>query len=404
MNHSYLMKYISYHLHTFVRKYSLQKELLESFCARTQFDDRLVTSDVSSLFSDLWKIASAPILASSSQQITYALIPTPEHLFIVGPVCFIEPVYLPHTFETNTLDQSLLASIPRCTFENFMNDVLLAYNLYQESPLDKSTFLLSNFISPEADQNLQKHFSELVFQNREYGKSHNPYDQELREFSSIEHGDLEQLKRSHEEDYTGEVGQLAKDPLRQAKNISIVLITLASRAAIRGGLLPEVSFSLSDSYIQKIEECNDIPALFHLSRGAEFQYAQMVKDIIEQKKGLQNKNPNPHINKCKDYIFAHLHDKILITDIADELQINANYLSELFHKCEKMSLTEFIRNEKIKLAKNLLVYSQYTYIEIASYLGFSSQSHLGKQFKHVTGYTLKQYRQEFGMKEFTDDN
>lgn len=285
-----------------------------------------------------------------------------------------------------------------------MNDVLLAYNLYQESPLDKSTFLLSNFISPEADQNLQKHFSELVFQNREYGKSHNPYDQELREFSSIEHGDLEQLKRSHEEDYTGEVGQLAKDPLRQAKNISIVLITLASRAAIRGGLLPEVSFSLSDSYIQKIEECNDIPALFHLSRGAEFQYAQMVKDIIEQKKGLQNKNPNPHINKCKDYIFAHLHDKILITDIADELQINANYLSELFHKCEKMSLTEFIRNEKIKLAKNLLVYSQYTYIEIASYLGFSSQSHLGKQFKHVTGYTLKQYRQEFGMKEFTDDN
>lgn len=54
----------------------------------------------------------------------------------------------------------------------------------------------------------------------------------------------------------------------------------------------------------------------------------------------------------------------------------------------------------MKLVKNLLIYSQYSYIEIASYLGFSSQSYLGQQFKKLTGFTLKEYRDRYGVSEF----
>lgn len=73
---------------------------------------------------------------------------------------------------------------------------------------------------------------------------HNPYDQEMREFGSIENGDLIQLEKSLQEDYDGTIGTLAKDPLRNLKNLGIVLVTLASRAAIRGGLSPEISIFL----------------------------------------------------------------------------------------------------------------------------------------------------------------
>ena len=48
-------------------------------------------------------------------------------------------------------------------------------------------------------------------------------------------------------------GILSNDQLRQLKNIFIVSTTLASRAAIRGGLAEEDAFSLSDAYIQKCE-------------------------------------------------------------------------------------------------------------------------------------------------------
>ena len=51
------------------------------------------------------------------------------------------------------------------------------------------------------------------------------------------------LRQSLREDYTGKIGTLAKDEVRHMRNRGIVVVTLASRAAIRGGLLPEIAFS-----------------------------------------------------------------------------------------------------------------------------------------------------------------
>lgn len=105
---------------------------------------------------------------------------------------------------------------------------------------------------------------------------------------------------------------------------------------------------------------------------------------------------NIWVEQSKDYIFKHLHEKIRIQDIAEYLHLNANYLSELFRQCENVTLTDFILQEKVKLTRNLLAYSPYSYIEIATYLGFSSQSRLGKVFKKYTGMTLRQYRGKYG--------
>ena len=51
--------------------------------------------------------------------------------------------------------------------------------------------------------------------------------------AAFENGDLIQLEKSLQEDYDGTIGTLAKDSLRNLKNLGIVLVTLASRAAIR---------------------------------------------------------------------------------------------------------------------------------------------------------------------------
>ena len=125
----------------------------------------------------------------------------------------------------------------------------------------------------------------------------------------------------------------------------------------------------------------------------------MVHEIKEKQKGVLKKQKNPRINKCKDFIFSHLHDRITLEDLAAEADCNPNYLSQLFKECEGISISGYILQEKINRAKNLLIYSDYSYIEIATYLGFSSQSHLGTHFKKQTGYTLRQYRETYGRKE-----
>ena len=56
----------------------------------------------------------------------------------------------------------------------------------------------------------------------------------------------------------------------------------------------------------------------------------------------------------------------------------------------------------VSLTKNLLTYSPYSYIEIATYLGFSSQSHMGKVFKKYTDMTLRQYRERYGREQIQE--
>ncbi len=401
MNHRYLMKHISYHLHTFVRRYTNDFIHIESFCGRIPFHDRFTPDELISFFTSQHDLAfDSPTLLAFNRQLLYALIPAEDNYFVIGPVQSSDGLYLRYQTETEPLDESWIQTVPVCSLKKLASDVLLAFNLYRDEPLDESALLTANCIRQETDAQLKAHFSELVFEYMENGRRHNPYDQEFRECSSIEQGDLKQLETAIKEDYLGEYGTLAKNPIRQAKNLGIVVVTLASRAAIRGGLPYEIAFSLSDSTIQKLEECSDIPTIFHIFRSAEFQYAQMVNDLREQKAGTIDKDKNPHINRCKDYIYFHLHNKIYVQDVARELNLNANYLSELFHQCEKISLTDFILREKMNLVKNLLVYSRYTCSEIAAYLGFSSQSHMGKQFKQCSGMTPYQYRKVYGVKEF----
>ena len=410
VNYYYLMKHISYHLHTIVRQYIPDSGLTESYCARVSFSDVFRADEIFDIFShiqDSFENASgtlynppSPVILSVNDRFVYTIIPAADRCFIVGPVRLSAPVSFRHTYSITAVSPQWTDSVPVCEFDSLTDDILLTYNLCHKEELSQETLLMENCIDTRTDEKLQESFSKLVFENREYGKIHNPYDQELREFSSIESGDLEQLKRSLDEDYTGEVGLLADQPLRNAKNRAIVVVTLASRAAMRGGVVPEAAYSLSDSYIQKIEKCRDIPAVFHLFYAAEYEYARMVKELNEQKEGILVKDKNPHITKCKDYIFSHLHGKLSVQDIADALGLNAGYLSELFHACEKITLTEYIRREKINLAKNLLIYSRYSYSEISTYLGFSSQSHLGKYFKAATGMTMRQYRSVYGVKEF----
>ena len=387
MNEHYLIKYISYHLHTIVRRYDINGTLLESYCARISFHDCFEDDEIFRIFAGTALPSGKkdiPVILSAEDELVYALIRTGSRYTLIEPVRMTTPVDFRHTYPgeiplpdiaARPVTKQWLLSVYACEYDTFSKDILLVHNLFHEKEITEEMLNLENSVDTKTDE-------------------------KLREFSSIESGDLAQLERSLSEDYPGEIGTLSEDPLRHAKNRGIVVVTLASRAAMRGGVVPEAAYSLSDSYIQKIEKCRDIPAVFHLFYAAEYEYARMVKELKEQKEGTLEKDKNPHINKCKDYIFSHLHGRISIQEIADALGLNAAYLSELFHECEKVTLTEYIRREKINLAKNLLIYSRYSYSEISTYLGFSSQSHLGKYFKSSTGMTMRQYRNVYGMKEF----
>lgn len=399
MQDTILLQYLSKKMHTHAYKLTIDGEITFSCCKVLAFQDTYIKDKDFLDFLLESPPQGIPCLRSIRQKDISGIVTGHNAIDIVGPVSFASPVYLNCDYNELMLEEEIEKYVPQVNPDDYLEDILFLNHMITGVESTTEQIIETNCLNHDHTGKVQKHFNDILFENHENNVHHNPYDQEMREFGSIENGDLIQLEKSLQEDYDGTIGTLAKDPLRNLKNLGIVLVTLASRAAIRGGLSPEISFSLSDSYIQQIEECKDLALVAPLAHKAEFQYAEMVHEIKEKQKGILKKQKNPRINKCKDFIFSHLHDRITLEDLAAEADCNPNYLSQLFKECEGISISGYILQEKINRAKNLLIYSDYSYIEIATYLGFSSQSHLGTQFKKHTGYTLRQYREIYGRKE-----
>ena len=399
MQDTILLQYLSKKMHTHAYKLTIDGEITFSCCKVLAFQDTYIKDKDFLDFLLESPPQGIPCLRSIRQKDIYGIVTGHNAIYIVGPVSFASPVYLNCDYNELMLEEEIEKYVPQVNPDDYLEDILFLNHMITGVESTTEQIIETNCLNHDHTGKVQKHFNDILFENHENNVHHNPYDQEMREFGSIENGDQIQLEKSLQEDYDGTIGTLAKDPLRNLKNLGIVLVTLASRAAIRGGLSPEISFSLSDSYIQQIEECKDLALVAPLAHKAEFQYAEMVHEIKEKQKGILKKQKNPRINKCKDFIFSHLHDRITLEDLAAEADCNPNYLSQLFKECEGISISGYILQEKINRAKNLLIYSDYSYIEIATYLGFSSQSHLGTQFKKHTGYTLRQYREIYGRKE-----
>lgn len=124
-------------------------------------------------------------------------------------------------------------------------------------------------------------------------------------------------------------------------------------------------------------------------------------DYTERMRKYRHSNANSkHINACREYIYSHIKERITIEDLADALGVSASYLSRLFKKETGVSVSAYIRDRKIDMAKNLLRFSDASMIDIANRLAFSSQSHFIQQFKESVGMTPKKYRDKYYMVEW----
>lgn len=331
-----------------------------------------------------------PVLHFEFNSVIYGIIKSAnEGFFILGP-CSL-------ALDTRTTAKKISRAhhiskdyrISACRLENFVAICAILFHHCTGICLNWNEIITLNASEDLLENNVEREMNDVIFSYQEQGKVHNPYEQERREQDSIRSGDLERLKSSFKETYSGEVGTLGKTTLRHSQNIAITLIALASRSAIEGGIAAETAYSISDSYILQIEEALQPSDAIALARQAEIYYTKLV---AEHKQDLEK---NSLTARCKTYVRQHICEKIHVSDLARRFDVTPNYLSEKFSKEEGLSLIAYINQEKIEFSKQRLRYSDDSYGTISYTLGFSSQSHFTSVFRKVTGMTPKQYRDRY---------
>ncbi|MCR5099352.1 MAG: AraC family transcriptional regulator [Lachnospiraceae bacterium] len=408
MTYTYLQERISKDLYANVRFYDNEKNLIK----QVRPDERITDDGLVALIMKDPLVDSSedmPLIFTVNRSIIYGFARVPEGWFLIGPSVFTTQLPVIRDIPVDPgIVNDMIPYIALSNVEILAENLLTLCNINRTGEADEpffthNDFFDTNVISDRDEAETYKTFYNMVFNNVEDGFFHNPYNHEHRERTCIQNGDVEGLKEVLTERFPGRYGTLSRDPLKQEIYIAIVAVTIACRAAIDGGLHPETAFSLSDITINKLDACRDTVSPIRISQDAEIQYATLVQELNE-KKTKDAPVENRHISHCKDYIFAHLHGKITVQEIADTIGLEANYLSALFKRLEGTNLKQYIRHQQIKLVKNLLTYSTYSYSEIAAYLGYASQSHMCQEFKKETNMTPRAYREKYAREDFLNES
>lgn len=219
---------------------------------------------------------------------------------------------------------------------------------------------------------------------------HNPYRIEQAIKEAVRLGDERLLQYAFAIPVTGHEGKLALDELRSLKNHANLVNVLCSRAAIDGGVSYEEAFRLSDKLFLAVEALTTPEKAFAIRYNIALAFTQQVHQHLQQ--AVTNKL-HRQVEEAILYIRQHIYDHITVTEVADAVSCHRNYLQRLFRQDTAFSVVDFIHNEKLKVVKELLAYSNESVSNIAELLNFASPSHLCQLFKEQEHMTPLQYRQ-----------
>ncbi|WP_340022043.1 helix-turn-helix domain-containing protein [Paenibacillus sp. FSL K6-1096] len=279
-------------------------------------------------------------------------------------------------------------SLPVISRMRWYHAALLLYTLATGQALSVTELLLAEGTPAEPLHSADASPDLDLSYRREHTWLHHDPMQERELFRHITYGDKAGLLRTHASFAEQSYGRLSrKSQLRSKKNLAVSSITLATRAAIEGGLFWEIAYTLSDLHIQHIEELRDIPAVDRAMLAA-------LCDFADQVAGSRSARHSRISDRCRNYIFNHLYEELPLSRLAEFTGLSASYLSQLFKKETGTAISDYIQQQRIEEAKRLMELPGVTLSDIATRLHFNDQSYFTKVFKKYTGLTPVQFRQQ----------
>lgn len=123
-----------------------------------------------------------------------------------------------------------------------------------------------------------------------------------------------------------------------------------------------------------------------------WQGIHFMMDAIDRSQRKQG--PQSEIEKAKCYIIENISRPILVTDVAEHVNLSTEYLTRLFKKETGRSIKAFITEAKVSAAKDLLANPNIPVSIVALELGYDNFSHFTQMFKKYEQLTPSEYRKK----------
>ena len=351
--------------------------------------------------SDILKISDHIGYLLTDNFSCYGIVNSNEYKFVIGPTKQVSST------ASNLLELAIQLDIPKEDIDEFIIAMQEIKHIPFENLMQIMCFL--NYILNNEkcsledifiDDSLQEHFAKKTSRHgTDHSLSdklseqdiifHSTYDLEENFMNMIRKGDYISISNLLENSPIFKKDVMESNHLRFFKNSFVAIATLASRAAIQGGMNPDDAFTLIDNYILMCELLDDCNRINNLGRLMVMDFAKRVNQLHE------GAPASKLVSDVSNYINRHMSETITVEAIAKEFFLSRSYLSKLFKAESNMSLSDFILTKKTDEAKYLLRYTNKSLTDISLSLGFSSPGHFSRVFKKYASITPHKYRKKY---------
>ncbi|MDO5041834.1 MAG: AraC family transcriptional regulator, partial [Peptoniphilus sp.] len=133
----------------------------------------------------------------------------------------------------------------------------------------------------------------------------------------------------------------------------------------------------------------------------------MLVSLYEEISGNLKKMSKPHTNTivgcvCK-IIESRYMEQLSVTILAEMVNLTPAYLCVLFKQATGKTINEYLTQERLNQAKNLLTHSNIHLYDICYRVGYFSPSYFSRMFKKYVGVTPREYRENIVASAYCEE-
>ena len=125
---------------------------------------------------------------------------------------------------------------------------------------------------------------------------------------------------------------------------------------------------------------------------------ELLISASRQTKNKLDRTPPKWLETIKEFLDENYINPPGLNNLAKAVAVHPTHLARVFRKFERCTAGDYVRKIRIKTARETMMATDKSLVEIALDTGFSDQSHFSRSFKKEHGVTPTEFRSYFASR------
>ncbi|PAD28797.1 AraC family transcriptional regulator [Paenibacillus sp. 7523-1] len=131
-------------------------------------------------------------------------------------------------------------------------------------------------------------------------------------------------------------------------------------------------------------------SFYNINRYSEWMTDLVTEFITHMEKRSEVRSPDT-ISAVKAYVREHISGDLTLDHVAEQVYISPKYLSKIFKEETGIAYSEYVTNQRMERARELIAQQEFTIEQVASTVGYRTSAYFIKKFKEIHGCTPKNF-------------